>query len=129
MVKNDELSTRQKRMITALITSKNIGEACGKSGVSRSTLARWMLQNMFLKALIVAEQGAISEASRSLIAGQEDALETLRLLMTSGESEMVKRQAANDWLNHLFKYRELVDIEIRLARLEEVQSGNKSKNK
>lgn len=118
MAKNGELTTKQKRMIAALLSSRNIGDACEAAGVGRSTLTRWLAEKAFTEALQEAEALAMGDAARTLIAGQSEALDTLRDLITNGSSDTVKRQAANDWLTHLFKYRELVDFGRRLAELE-----------
>jgi len=121
MAKNIELkeiTTKQKRTVTALLTSENIGQACELAGISRTTLARWLKDPQFMKELTKAEGESIKQASRELLAGQADALATIREIMTSGQPA-TRLKAANDWLALLFKYREVDQLEERISRLEE----------
>lgn len=119
MAKNGELSSKQKRMIAALLSSSSIGQACETVRVSRSTLARWLKDPDFQRELTTAEQGAISQVSRELMAGQDEALATMRELMTGAASESVRLRAASEWIATLFKYRELASLEERITKLEE----------
>jgi hypothetical protein len=121
MAKNVELSgltSRQKKMIAALLTSENIGQACELARVSRTTLARWLKDPQFMKELTKAEGESIKQASRELLAGQAEALATIREIMGSGQPA-TRLKAANDWLALLFKYREVDQLEERISRLEE----------
>jgi hypothetical protein len=122
MVKNVEkkkLTTRQIKMIAALLSSQTIGEACQIVGVTRTTLTRWLSDPMFTAALSAAEGDSINTSSRSFLAGQEEARETIREIMTSGQNDAVRLKAANDWLNLLFKYREVDQLEERISKLEQ----------
>lgn len=78
----------------------------------------------FSAALKDAESQLLDAASRVLLIGVNDALETLRALMTSAESEAVKRQAASDWLAKLLQVKELADLEKRVAALEAATYDN-----
>ena len=118
MANNGELTARQKRMIAALLTSENIGTACESVKVGRSTLARWLKDPTFNQELTNAETETIKQASRELLAGKTDALETIRLLMQSGRSESIRLRAANDWMSLLFKIREMATLEERITKLE-----------
>jgi hypothetical protein len=119
MANNGELTARQKRTITALLTSENIGAACELAGIGRTTLARWLKEPQFMKELSQAEKQALNQASRELLAGQAEALATIREIMTSGQNDAVRLKAANDWLNLLFKYREVDQLEERISKLEQ----------
>lgn len=118
MGKNGELTARQKRMITALLTSENIGAACELAGIGRSTLARWLKDPQFMKELSQAEKQALNQASRELLAGQAEALATIREVMAYGQPA-TRLKAANDWLTLLFKFRETGQLEERITALEE----------
>lgn len=118
MANNGELTARQKRMITALLTSENIGTACESVKVGRSTLARWLKDPIFNQELTNAESEAIKQASRELLAGQVEALATIREIMASGQPA-TRLKAANDWLTLLFKFRESSSLEERIKALEE----------
>jgi len=127
-VEKKELSTKQHKMIAALLTSRNIGEACTATQIARTTLSRWLLDPMFTKALKGAEDDSINSSSRSFLAGQEQARETIMQVMTSGATDAIRLKAANDWLGNLFKYRELATLENRVAALEERLSNGDTKN-
>jgi hypothetical protein len=112
-----ELTARQRRMIAAMLTSKNIGEACETAKVGRSTLTRWLDQEPFINALRKAQSEAITNAGSVLIAAQEEAIQTLRDLAAAAESEGVKRAAANDLLAYSLKFYEQ-DLSGRIEKLE-----------
>jgi hypothetical protein len=116
--KSGKLTTRQRRMIAAMLASKNIGEACETARVGRSTLARWLDQGHFISALRKAQGEAITHAGSALIAAQETAINTLIMLADRARNEGVKRAAANDLLAYSLKFHDQVDIEERLERLE-----------
>ena len=118
--KTSELTARQRRMIAAMLTSKNIGQACETAKVGRSTLARWLDQAPFINALRKAQGEAITKAGSALIAAQETAINTLIVLAERARNEGVKRSAANDLLAYSLKFHDQVEIEERIERLEKV---------
>lgn len=119
MANNGELTARQKRMIAALMASENIGKACDSAKIGRSTLARWLKDPTFNQELEKAESEAIKQASRELLSGQAEALATIREMMQLGVSDSIRLRAANDWMNLLFKIREMATLEERITKLEE----------
>jgi hypothetical protein len=124
MAKNGEMTSRQRRMITALLTSENIGAACEAAKVGRTTLARWLEQGTFLTALRKAQGEAMTKATSQLIAAQEEAINTLLTLARRARSESVKRAAANDLLAYSLKYNDH-NIEDRLTALEKAVNNGK----
>ena len=124
--KSDNLTARQRRMIAAMLASKNIGEACETVQVGRSTLTRWLNDDRFINALRKAQGEAITHAGSQLIAAQETAINTLIKLAKDARNEGVKRAAANDLLAYSLKFRDQVDIEERIEKLEKaVLNGSK----
>lgn len=113
-----ELTTRQRRSIAALLTERSLPDAARLANVGERTLYRWLEQPGYQKALRSAETEVIDAASRRLLIGQGKALDTLSKLMTSAESESVRRQAARDWIDLWLKIREFASFENRLAELE-----------
>jgi len=97
--KSSELTARQRRMIAAMLTNKNIGEACEAAKVGRSTLARWLDQEPFINALIILAERARNEG--------------------------VKRAAANDLLAYSLKFHDQAEIEDRIAALEKAVLNGK----
>lgn len=127
MGKNGELSIKQIKTIQALFISRNIEDACKKANIGRSTLARWLKQPEFVATLETVQGEYLSDISRELLFGQKQALDTLFELMKEGNSENVRRQAANSWLSFALKYKELVEFENRIKKLEnsfEKQANN-----
>lgn len=126
MAKNGELTSNQKRMIAAMLTSKTIGAACDSVGVGRTTLTRWLGQDEFINALRQAQSEAITRAGSQLIAAQEEAITTLRALAERARNEGVRRAAANDLLSYSLKFDERLEIAERIAALEKaVFDGDK----
>jgi len=72
-----KLTPRQNKAITALMSSKNIGETAVQAGVSERTLYRWLSSPEFRTALLEAEGEAIDTAARRLIGNQSKALEEI----------------------------------------------------
>jgi DNA-binding transcriptional MerR regulator len=115
---NFTLTTKQTRVIGYLLTCRTTGEAAKKAGVSERTIFTWMKQECFRKALQEESREIINSASRRLIQGQKEALDTLSSLMVRGRNEGVRRAAAVDWLNFMLKYHDLNEVEERLKKLE-----------
>jgi hypothetical protein len=113
-----ELTTKQTKAITALLTSRTVTEAATAANISARQLYRWLELPGFVTALKAAESQVIDAATRRLLAGMGDALDTLHELMTTAESESVRRAAADNWLAQVLRVRELADLEKRLAALE-----------
>ena len=119
MAKNVELTARQKRMIAAMLTSKNIGVACESVGVSRTTLARWLTTDAFNNALKKAQSEAITHSGCQLIAAQEKSIQALLEIVETAKNENAKRASANDLLHLSLKFVDQFNIEARIAALEE----------
>lgn len=125
MAEKSELTPRRKKAIVSLLSCKNVPAAAIAAKIGERTLYRWMAEPEFKAALMSAEGDAIDQAARRLIIGQDQALDTLEDLMENANSERVRREAANDWLTHLLKIRELRNVEQRLAELEAAVYDNK----
>ena len=117
-INGSELTTRQRTAITALLSGPSVKHAAKVVKIGERTLYRWLHEPAFQAALQAAENDAMDEASRMLLAGQSKALYTLAELMGKAASEQVRRQAAKDWLDLWLKVRELRDLEKRLIELE-----------
>ena len=114
------LSYRQKRTIPALLASRNFQQAAQVARVGTRTLFRWLKNDPdFRTALLEAENRTIDEATRRLLAGQEQALDTLVNVMTKADKQSDKRLAAVAWLDIALRWCELRNFEQRLSMLEE----------
>ena len=114
-----ELTTRQKKAIAALISQPDAKAAAKRARVGYRTIMRWLAEDdQFKRALVEAESDAINEAGRLLLAGQKQAFKTLFDLMTNARSESTRRLSAVAWIDFGLRYRELRNIEGRIADLE-----------
>jgi hypothetical protein len=111
-----EISSKQRRMIAALLTYPTIGEACEFVGIGRTTLRRWQKNPNFKAALNNAEEELISATGCRLAARLNDAISVLLNLMNSSKPAEEIR-AACAIADYTLKFHNL-DIEARLAELE-----------
>ena len=115
-----ELSAKQHRTISALLSTKSVIEAAAATGQGERTIYRWLSEPDFRQALSAAEGVLIDVATRRLLQLQGGALDTLEALL-GGDADIsagVRLRAAQVVLDHLLKLREMRDIEQRLAALE-----------
>lgn len=119
MAKNGEVSTRQRKMILAMQSSRTIGQACEAAGCGRTTLSRWLHDNpAFSQALKLSQATTIGHANSRLIAAQDKAITTLIDLSEHARNEATKRAASVDLLSFSLRFIEVVDTEQRLSDLE-----------
>lgn len=113
------LSKKQLTGIENLLTCTTQIEAAQRTGVTTRTFQRWMKNPEFVERLQETERQRLAGVGRSLIGGQKLAVETLINIMTDRKtSDTNKRLAAVAWLELTIKWRELVEFEERLTRLE-----------
>lgn len=114
-----ELSSRQRKAIAALLSTRNVSEAAQASHVGERTLYRWLTLPDFRAAVTEAEGEAIDAAARRLIGLQDDAITTLQAVLDDSQAgAAVKLRAAQAVLDYLLKLREVRSIEQRLTELE-----------
>lgn len=117
------LTPRQRRAINALLTARDQREAAALAGVGYRSLMRWMAEDpAFRQALVDAQADLLDETARRLLAGNKKALDALDDLLSTAESESVRRGAARDWFELLLKVRDR-DLEKRVAALEDKIHG------
>ncbi len=114
------LTPLQQRAVAALLGARDVREAAKTAGVSERTLWRWLKEPVFAAALKQATQTCIEQATRRLVGGTQEALDTLWQVMKDDKAPSSARlRAATAWLDYHHTFRELDDIEARLAALEE----------
>ena len=111
------LTPKQERSIIALLSHQTIAEAAKASGVSESTLWRWLQQEDFQKRYRQAQRSVVDRALGQLQSAAESAVQTLTRNLTCGKPEAENR-AAVAILEFNLKARELFEMEERLTRLE-----------
>jgi flagellar motility protein MotE (MotC chaperone) len=116
---NNNITTRQRRAIAALLSTRNVGEAAAAAHVGDRTLYRWLAETGFKAALVQAEGDAIDQATRRLIGLQDAAIDTLTGVLEDQKATAgVRLRAAQNVLDYLLKLRDLRNVEERLAALE-----------
>ena len=120
MSENVGLNRNQKRAIAALLKHRTITAAAAAIGLNDRTIYRYLEDPVFKQALTQAESDLINEAGRRLISGQDAALDALQELISAAEKDSDRRLAAQAWLDFCLRWRELKNIESRLAVLEAV---------
>lgn len=123
MAANDNLTTKQRKGIAALLTERTAKEAAQKAGISETQMHRWLEMPDFKAALREAEDSMIDNAARRLSIGLGTALDALAELTQGASSESVKRAAAAEWLTQAFRVQEIRILSERITELE-----NKLKN-
>ena len=122
MTKGDltkELSDRQIKAIPHLVTSPTFEEGRKKAMISKNALYKWLKNPAFKDELIQQRNIVITEAMETLKANIGQAINALIELLDT-EKESLKRQVANDILNHGLKVIELQEMEKRLSELERI---------
>ena len=114
------ITTRQSRMIAALLDPGNTSRAaaCKAAGVGERTLATWLKDDDFQDALRQAETLLVSHAARRLLALTDDAIAALKDNLSEYSKPMHSLRAAELVLSHVLRWREVQDLEARIAALE-----------
>ena len=111
------LSPRQDKAILALLTTPTVDQAARTAGVGRTTVHRWLNDEDFRDELRRRRTAIADAALDTFKVYVLRSVDTLSGLLDS-ENEKVRRLAAKDILEYVFRVREQQEIESRLARLE-----------
>jgi len=123
MVRNDTLSTIQRKAIACLLTERNVSTAAIRAGTTPNTLFKWLTKPNFREALTAAESQAIDESVRSLVRISGTAVDTLETTMKDPlASHAARVRSAQAVLDSLLKLREYRSLEERVTRLEEIEN-------
>jgi hypothetical protein len=124
-VQNDvekPLTIRQRGAIPYLAAAPSIREGCRRARIRTETYYQWIKQPAFEFALKKQREDIFQEALQTLSASVQNAVDSLTGLIST-ENESLKRAVCNDILGHVFKVRELKEIEERLTALENEMNG------
>jgi hypothetical protein len=114
-----QLRPAQQRAVVALLQFRNVAEAATATGTPARTIYRWLREEGFRAALVVAEGAAIDAATRRLVTLSGKAIDVFDGLLDASSPPTVRLRAAAGVLEYLLRLRELRDLEARLTRLEE----------
>lgn len=122
-----DLSRNQRRALAALLECSTITGAAAACELSEKTISRYLALPEFRAALRAAEGDLIDGAGRRLVNGQDKAIQALDSMIDDPEASASNRRlAAVAWLDYVFRYRELVNLETRLNELEAAVYGNEN---
>jgi hypothetical protein len=111
------LSSRQKKLLTALVKISDVQAACKAAGVGRTAAYGWLKNPDFRDELNRLRDNALSDALTHIKTYTTQAVDQLALLMKS-EDERIRRQACNDILSHALNIRTKETLDQRLQALE-----------
>jgi AcrR family transcriptional regulator len=119
-----ELTARQEHVLLALLAHPRVDQAAKRAGVARSTVYRFLADPIFQAVYRRAREQEIQRNLDGLLAASEQAIRTLRTVMSSRKASPSARvSAARTALDALQQVR-LSDIETRLAQIEEQHVSN-----
>lgn len=115
------ITTRQRRYIAALLTSRSTLEAAKNARISPRTAARWNatphIKAELRRASIDASRGIVESIMQRLTGGMEAALDTIQDVMQRGKPGE-RLRAASAWMTAYSNLKEIQDFEQRLTDLE-----------
>lgn len=128
MLKNTELlsklSPKQTKAILLLLEGKTPEEIAKTLGLHSKTLYRWLEKDKdFKEALQEAKAKIFNEALENLKALSNEAVNTLRDLLTPRHKDTARLGSAKTILELAIRQKELEDIEKRIEALEERLGG------
>lgn len=123
------MTLKQKKALTALLTSITREEAATVAGVSTETIRRYMKDPEFKEAYRAAFADVLEDAARQAQHNISPALVALAAIVDSPEEAATARiSAARSVLEYALKLSERVDVTDRInaleAKLTELENGN-----
>ena len=114
----EKLSRKQDAAIGALLSHPTISAAAQSVGLGEATLRRWLKEPDFLEAYRATRRDALEHCVALLQKTGSAAVEALQQSLQA-TSEGVRLRAACAILDYSMKGAELLDLETRIAVLEE----------
>lgn len=119
--KNQQISTKMRRVIPIILAEKNISKGCEKACIDRATFYHWM-ENPIFKTAFHNHSKQIFELSLFDLRGAtQKSVETIVKLLNA-KNESVRLRAAVSILEHLSKFIELEELTKRIEDLERITS-------
>ena len=120
-----EISTKQQRAVAALLSERTIGDAAKAASVGERTLARWVAEDAsFQRALQDAQSALIDSTVRNLARLSENATTALEDSLAQHEPTALRLRAATVVLDKVLQYKQLIELEKRVATLEGENDDN-----
>jgi ABC-type arginine/histidine transport system permease subunit len=126
MTKVYGLTHKQKQALPIIATIGNREEAARRAGISKNCLYKWLKDPFFKQELEKLQNEIFIDSFGFLKAAAIKAAATLINLMARIEYPSIQRAAANDVLNQVVKFKEVMEIESRLTSIEaQIESEGK----
>lgn len=124
-MKKTDLSARQRKFVTAMLTARTVEGAAEVVGVTPRTAFRYLSDPAVKAALSSALDDALSQATTRAVAAMTEALETLTRIHRDGAAPAGARvSAARAILDAGPRLREAMDLASRIERLEQQMGVN-----
>jgi hypothetical protein len=117
--KNSDLSPRQEKAILALLTHQTLEEAAQASGISRTTMFRWLQDKDFHAGYMRARRESVRQAIGRLQSKTSEAVNVLVEIMNNSDTSPFARVgAAKAIIEYSIKAVEVEDLAQRVEELE-----------
>lgn len=116
--KGGRRARREGEAIVALLTERTIAAAAKRAGIGESTLLRWLRDPAFLAEYRAARRAAVDGAVAGLQRAATLAVDALKRNLRCG-IPAVEVGAAKAVLDQALRGVELLDLELRIAQLEQ----------
>ena len=121
MTERTVLKPNKLKAVKALLSSSSIAESARVSGISVSTLQRWLSQPEFKAELTERQDAMLSAVSAGLSGVGRDALTTLHTICISEDESTSNRiRASKAILDSLGTFTRQLDYLMRLQSLEKI---------
>jgi hypothetical protein len=118
----DELTHKQEKAIVSLLSTPTIAAAAAKCGIGERTLHRWCTEPTFAAAYTAARHDAVGQAVGRLQHATGIAVDALLDVLDSEYAPIapaaVRVSAAKVIIEYALRFRELDELESRIAALE-----------
>jgi methylphosphotriester-DNA--protein-cysteine methyltransferase len=114
-----KLPRKRVAAITALLSSRTVGEAAQACGLSERTLLRWLKDSVFLGAYREAQRRLFEDAVNRLRSSATEFISVLRTVALDATAPPAARASASrSGLDAWLKAISLADLEGRISELE-----------
>src|SRR4029079_15222387 len=115
----EKRSRKSEQLIAALLSQPSIDAAAKIVGIGNATAWRWMKDPAFAEQYRAARREAMKQTAARLQQAAREAVDCLRQVQQTGESESARVSAARAILEQALKAVDLEDIQERLESLEQ----------